>query len=95
MFPTAVKRQLGKAILDLQKGHHLGMPLSRPMPEVGVGVEELRVRDETGIYRTFYFKKSERGILIPHACLKKPQKTSKHEIALAKKRIKEMWDEEP
>lgn len=64
-FPTAVKRQLGKAILDLQKGHHLGMPLSRPMPEVAVGVEELRIRDEAGTYRTFYFRKSKRGILIP------------------------------
>ena len=58
-FPTAVKRQLGKAILDLQKGHHLGMPLSRPMPEVAVGVEELRLRDEAGIYRTFYFQEIE------------------------------------
>jgi phage-related protein len=93
-FPTAVKRPLGKAILDLQKGHHLGMPLSRPMPEVAVGVEELRIHDDAGIYRTFYFKKSERGILIPHACVKKTQKTPQHEIALARKRLKEMRDEE-
>jgi phage-related protein len=93
-FPTAVRRQLGKAILDLQKGHHLGMPLSRPMPEVAVGVEELRIHDDAGIYRTFYFKKSERGILIPHACVKKTQKTPQHEIALARKWLKEMWDEE-
>ena len=56
-FPTAVKRPLGKAILDLQKGHQLGMPLS----EVAVGVEELRLRDEAGIHRTFYFKKSSAG----------------------------------
>ena len=49
---------------------------------------------EAGIYRTFYFKKSKRGILIPHACVKKTQKTPQHEIALARKRLKEMWDEE-
>ena len=87
-FPAAVKRQLGKAILDLQKGHQLGMPLSRPMPEVAVGVEELRIRDDAGIYRTFYFTKSKRGILIPHAFVKKTQKTPRHEIALAGRRLK-------
>lgn len=93
-FPATVKRELGKAILDLQKGHQVGMPLSRPMPEVAVGVEELRIRDEAGIYRTFHFKKSRRGILIPHAFVKQTQKTPKHEIALARKRLKEMLDEE-
>jgi phage-related protein len=70
------------------------MPLSRPMSEVAVGVEELRLRDDAGIYRTFYFTKSKRGILIPHACAKKTQKTPQHEIALARKRLKEMRDEE-
>jgi phage-related protein len=93
-FPNGVKRQLGKAILDLQKGHSLGMPLSRPMPEVAVGVKELRIRDEAGTYRTFYFKNSKRGILVPHACVKKTQRTSQHEIALARKRLKEMKDDE-
>jgi hypothetical protein len=29
-FPDEVKRELGKAIFDLQKGSSLGMPLSRP-----------------------------------------------------------------
>jgi len=40
------------------------------MPSVAVGVEELRIRDQAGIYRTFYFKKSKRGILILHAFVK-------------------------
>jgi phage-related protein len=44
-FPEAVRKELGKAILDLQKGHTLEMPLSRPMPTVASGVEELRMRD--------------------------------------------------
>lgn len=70
------------------------MPLSRPMPEVAVGMEELRLRDEAGIYRAFYFKKSKRGILILYARVKKTRKTPQHEIALARKRLKEMWDEE-
>ncbi len=70
-FSKGVRKELGKAIFDLQKGHPLGMPLSRPMPSVAVGVEELRIRDRAGLYRTFYFTKSLRGILIFHAFVKR------------------------
>jgi len=93
-FPDEVKRELGKAIFDLQKGSSLGMPLSRPMPSVALGVEELRVQDASGIYRTFYYKKSKQGILILHAFVKKAQKTPQHEIDIARKRLKEMLNEE-
>jgi hypothetical protein len=41
-FPEDVRRELGKAIFDLQKGRRLSMPLSRPMPSVAEGVEELQ-----------------------------------------------------
>ena len=94
-FPAEVRKELGKAIFDLQKGHTLGMQLSRPMPSVALGVEELRIRDPNGIYRTFYFKKSSRGVLVFHAFVKKTQKTPPQEIALGKKRLKEMLDESP
>jgi phage-related protein len=86
-FPEEVRRELGKAIFDLQKGSSLGMPLSRPMPDVALGVEELRVRDSSGIYRTFYYKKSKRGILILHALGKKTQKTPAREMDIARKRL--------
>ena len=41
-FPEEVRREFGKAIFDLQKGQRLSMPLSRPMPLIAPGVEELR-----------------------------------------------------
>ncbi len=88
-FPVDVRRELGKLIFDLQKGSMLGMPVSRSMPSVAAGVSELRVRDANGIYRAFYFVKSERGILIFHAFVKKTQKTPPAEIELARKRLKE------
>jgi phage-related protein len=40
------------------------MPVSRPMPEIGAGVEEIRIRDRSGSYRAFYLARLERGILI-------------------------------
>ena len=93
-FPEAVRREFGKTILDLQKGAQLGMPVSRPMPSVAAGVEELRVRERTGAYRVFYYARLADSILIFHAFVKKTQKTPPHEIALAQKRLNEMLDEE-
>ena len=86
--------RLGKAIFDLQKGETLSMPLSRPMPSVAEGVEELRVRDRTGAYRVFYLAKLADAILIFHAFTKKTQRTASREIALGRRRLKEMIYEE-
>jgi phage-related protein len=70
-FPTDVRRELGKAIFDLQAGVNLTMPLSRSMPSVAVGVSELRLRDRSGIYRVFYYTKVADLVLIFHAFTKK------------------------
>ena len=93
-FPEDVRRELGKVIFDLQKGKMLSMPLSRPMPSVASGVEELRVRDRAGAYRVFYYTRLADSVLIFHAFAKKTQKTPTEEIALAQKRLREIIDEE-
>ncbi|HVF21881.1 MAG TPA: type II toxin-antitoxin system RelE/ParE family toxin [Pyrinomonadaceae bacterium] len=93
-FPQDVRRELGKAIFDLQAGAKLTMPLSRSMSPVAVGVHELRIRDRAGIYRVFYYTKLADTVLIFHAFAKKTQKTPQHEILLAQQRLKEMLDEE-
>lgn len=93
-FPEDVRREIGKAIFDLQKGNSLGMPVSRPMPSVAPGVAELRIRDRQGIYRAFYYSLSPRGILVIHAFVKKSQATPKQDLDLGKKRLKEMLHEE-
>ena len=93
-FPEDVRREFGKVIFDLQKGEKLAMPLSRPMPSVAPGVEELRIRDRSGAYRVFYYTKLADSIVIFHAFVKKTRQTPTHEIALAQKRLKEMLDEE-
>ena len=91
-FPEDVRREFGKAIFDLQKGSKLAMPLSRPMPSVASGVEELRIRDRSGAYRVFYYTKKADSVLVFHAFAKKTQKTPPQEIALAQKRLKEMLE---
>jgi phage-related protein len=92
-FPEVVRREFGKLLYDLQTGVTLGMPMSRPMPCVGKGVHELRVRDRSGIYRAFYFTRDARGILVFHAFVKKTQTTSAHDLEMGRRRLKEMLDE--
>jgi len=50
------------------------MPVSKSMPSVGKGVSELRIKGADGNYRIFYLLKSETGILVFHAFVKKRKK---------------------
>ena len=47
--------RLGKDLVRLQMGERIAMPVSRPMPVVGGGVSELRVKGADGIFRVFYY----------------------------------------
>src|SRR5689334_14658709 len=58
-----IRRALGDLLWELQQGHALTMPHSRPMPIVGLGVEEHRVKDESGQYRAFVVRKTPRGAI--------------------------------
>jgi phage-related protein len=71
-------------------GERIAMPASRPMPAVGAGVSELRVKDTDGVFRVFYYLASPNGVLVLHAFVKKAQRTPPLEIELARKRLKEL-----
>jgi len=89
-FAPPLRKEVGELLLKLQFGLALGMPQSKPMPSIQSGAYELRLKDAAGIYRVFYYLKSEQGILVFHAFTKKTQKTPKSEIELGKRRLKEM-----
>ena len=74
----------------LREGKHLGMPLSRPMPVIGRGTHELRIKDSSRKFRIFYYTKHHDAILIFHMFQKTTRETPIHEIRLGKKRLKEM-----
>jgi phage-related protein len=92
-LPRDVRLRLGSALLALQRGFNLGPPVSRPMPVVMPGVEELRLRGESGQYRVFCYRKSRAGILVARVFHKKSQETPLSEIALARRRLTEMLHE--
>lgn len=63
------------------------------MKTVGSGVVEIRLKDAAGIYRMIYTAKIGDTIYVLHAFQKKTQKTSQHDIELAKTRYKKLLQE--
>lgn len=92
-MPRDVRLKLGSALFALQRGFNLGLPVSRPMSVVLPGVEELRLRGESGHYRVFCYRKARAGILVPRAFHKKTTETPLSEIELARQRLVEMLHE--
>ena len=93
-FSKDVRVEFGSALIKVQLGMTLGLPVSRPMPSIEQGAHELRFRDRNGIQRVFYYTKSKQGILVFHAFNKKTQKTPQREIIVGRKRLAEMVSHE-
>ena len=62
----------------------------KSMPSIGKGVEELRIRDESGAYRVLYTARFMDVIYVLHAFQKKTQATSRRDIELAKQRFSQI-----
>ena len=62
----------------------------KPMPSIGKGVEEIRVRDETGAFRVVYTARLADAVYVLHAFQKKTQATAKRDIDLAAERFREL-----
>ena len=84
-FPDDAKRDAGYQLDRVQ--HGLQPDDFKPMPAIGKGVEEIRVRDDTGAYRVIYTARLADAVYVLHAFQKKTQTTSKRDIELAKQRF--------
>lgn len=84
------RREIGALLFLLQMGEVLGSPQAKPMKVIHQNAYELRIRDNRGIYRVIYVLKFRNTILIPHAFVKKTQKTPRFEIEKAKKKLGEL-----
>ena len=87
-FPDGAKRRAGFQLGKLQRG--LQPDDFKPMPTIGKGVEEIRVRDETGAYRVIYVARMTEAVYVLHCFQKKTQQTAKRDIDLATQRLKEL-----
>jgi phage-related protein len=90
-FPQAARHDAGYELHRVQTGEQ---PADfKPMPAIGKGVEELRVRDTTGSYRVIYTARLADAVYVLHAFHKKTRRTAPANIELARKRFKQMMRE--
>jgi phage-related protein len=61
----------------------------KPIPEVGAGVEEIRIHT-TQEHRVLYVARFEEAVYVLHGFEKKTQKTPKREIETASSRWREL-----
>src|SRR5262249_27789450 len=74
-LPEEIRGDLADALARLDAGLMLSMPLSRPIPSVGRGIHELRLKDRSGAYRVVYALVQRGTVHVLHAFKKTTQAT--------------------
>ena len=72
-------------------GPNLGMPFTRSM---GGGLFEIRAKGREGIGRAFFCTVVGDEIVVLHAFIKKSDKTPRKELEIARRRLREIRDED-
>ena len=87
-LPQEIRRAAGYQLNKLQENE---LPDDwKPMPGVGAGVSEIRIRDAIGTYRVMYVAKFVEAIYVLHVFRKKTQKTAAGDVELASRRYREL-----
>lgn len=86
-FPLEARQRAGYQLYLVQ----VGMDPSdwKPMPTVGPGCREIRIRTGTGAYRVIYVATIGDAVYVLHCFEKKSQRTPKTDIDLARQRHRE------
>jgi phage-related protein len=87
-FPAEARQRAGYQLDRVQRG--MEPDDWKPIPTVGSGVREIRVRDETGAFRVVYLAIRSEAVYVLHCFQKKTQKTSRIDVELAARRFKEL-----
>jgi phage-related protein len=87
-FPEDARREAGHELYQVQQGRD---PSDwKPMPTIGAGVREIRIRDASGAYRVVYIATFSDAIHVLHAFQKKTQKTARSDLELATARLQQL-----
>ena len=85
VFPPEAKNDAGYQLERVQRGDE---PVHwKPMPSIGLGVNEIRVRSR-GAFRVIYVAKFAEAIYVLHAFQKKSQATDRPDVDLARRRYR-------
>ncbi len=85
-FSREARLEVGLLLRELQEGEMLGLPHSRPMPEIGRRCHELRVRDVDRNWRIIY-RIDEDAILVVDVFSKTTRTTPKQVFEVCEKRL--------
>lgn len=89
-FPAEARREAGYQLERIQAGT---APVDwKPMPAIGLGVNEIRVR-VGGAFRVIYLAKFSEAVYVLHAFQKKSRRTSGLDVELARARFKTLMRE--
>lgn len=86
-FPADARRQAGYQLDRVQRG--LDPDDWRPMPSIGAGVREIRVRERAGAFRVIYVATFADAVYVLHAFQKKTRQTAKRDLDLAASRLQQ------
>jgi len=89
-FPVEARREAGYQLHLLQQGE--APDDWKPMPVVGPGTIEVRIHVGTE-HRVFVVSKFEEAIYVLHAFDKTSQRTSQHDVDLARQRYRDLLAE--
>ena len=78
-FPEEVRREAGHQLDRVQRG--LDPADWKPMPKIGPGVREIRLRDAAGAFRVIYTAILADAVYVLHAFLTKAQRTAENGIS--------------
>lgn len=85
-FPTAARRDAGFQLSKVQAG--LEPDDWKPFDDIGMGTQEIRIRDGNGAYRVIYVAKFKEAIYVLHCFQKKTQATNNQDKAIAAARYR-------
>ena len=90
-FPEDARREAGYELDLVQLGED---PSDwKPMPSIGKGVREIRIKERSGAFRVIYVASIGARIYVLHAFQKKTQKTAQRDIDLASIRFRQVGKE--
>jgi phage-related protein len=92
-FPETARREAGHQLDQVQRG--LEPDDWKPMPSVGPGVREVRIRDQAGAFRVIYTATRPEAVYVLHAFQKKTQATAKRDLDLAEARFRDLIRSKP
>jgi phage-related protein len=87
-FPHAARREAGYQLDRVQ--HGLEPDDWKPMPSLGAGIREIRVRDAVGAFRVIYTATRREAVYVLHAFQKKSQQTARRDLDLVEARLREL-----